>query len=657
MDPKLVREMLREIKQAAGDMRSLEGRITQMLGSAGVSARTSHRPGQVAEQANGLIADVTARLSVLEKEERQRLAQRGAPGDLAGGEGGQGGSGSGATPRQPADDALPKQPPRSDDVSGGAKASERESGQGGSDRSGGGASRGPGDDPPRAPERPRDETPGRPGEGSPGDPGKPGGQQPERPNDEVPRQPGGGNPQVPEKPGDGVCDNTPGTPGQPREDAPRAPDRPEGGAQLPERPRGETPSEPGTPGNPSPPRHEVPGGGGIAGPGGCDLPSGQNPAQPPQSPAQPPQSPAPPQGGTPAPGPQPGEPRPMEPAPANPPAGAPNPYGQVPDQPPGGQPRADQPPPEQPPKGQPPAEQGPRGQGVDHLPPGSRRIDVDGDGDFDVLQIPLKPVTPEELLDKFQNPPPNAQPREMPGVTVPKGEWGTGEWVPREPTPDGPPGQIEPNPPAKPIEPPPGIPDQIPPADDSGGGGAGPRPGAVTAASYDPAPSSDAGPAREPYTPAAYGGNGDHRFGVTLPPGTEGFGRELPPYDLPGQAEPHPPRSGGPHVEPMTGREPYGEPMTGREPYGDAMAGREPYGDPRGGPEAYGEARGGREPYAPEAYGQGRDDRFGVSLPPGTEGFGRELPPYDLPGQAEPHPPRSGGPHVEPMNDGEEGRS
>jgi hypothetical protein len=46
------------------------------------------------------------------------------------------------------------------------------------------------------------------------------------------------------------------------------------------------------------------------------------------------------------------------------------------------------------------------------------------------------------------------QPLDTPSVQVPEGEWGKGEWAPREIHPDGPAGEIDPNQPLKPIPPP-----------------------------------------------------------------------------------------------------------------------------------------------------------------------------------------------------------
>ncbi|MEV0582214.1 hypothetical protein [Nonomuraea sp. NPDC050310] len=69
MDPKLVRELLAEVRQAAVQMRQIEGRVAQVMGAAGLATQTTHRPAQVAEACDGMVRDVTARLTLLEKRE------------------------------------------------------------------------------------------------------------------------------------------------------------------------------------------------------------------------------------------------------------------------------------------------------------------------------------------------------------------------------------------------------------------------------------------------------------------------------------------------------------------------------------------------------------------------------------------------------------
>ncbi|MFB9533731.1 hypothetical protein ACFFRN_44670, partial [Nonomuraea roseola] len=46
------------------------------------------------------------------------------------------------------------------------------------------------------------------------------------------------------------------------------------------------------------------------------------------------------------------------------------------------------------------------------------------------------------------------EPMEMPSVEVPPGEWGRGEWVPKDFGPDGEPGRVEPGEPGRPTVPP-----------------------------------------------------------------------------------------------------------------------------------------------------------------------------------------------------------
>ncbi|WP_084960827.1 hypothetical protein [Thermoactinospora rubra] len=72
MDPKLVRELLAEVRHAATRMRQIEGRVAQLTGAAGVAVRTTHRPSQVADACDEMVRDVTARLALLEKREDGR---------------------------------------------------------------------------------------------------------------------------------------------------------------------------------------------------------------------------------------------------------------------------------------------------------------------------------------------------------------------------------------------------------------------------------------------------------------------------------------------------------------------------------------------------------------------------------------------------------
>ncbi|MGC5012755.1 hypothetical protein ACLQ2R_18485 [Streptosporangium sp. DT93] len=67
MDPKLVRDLLSEVKQAADRMRDAEGRVTRLMSGAGLSSQTAHRPVQIADACDGMVRDVTARVALLEK--------------------------------------------------------------------------------------------------------------------------------------------------------------------------------------------------------------------------------------------------------------------------------------------------------------------------------------------------------------------------------------------------------------------------------------------------------------------------------------------------------------------------------------------------------------------------------------------------------------
>ncbi|MGI5269565.1 hypothetical protein ACQEUU_10470 [Nonomuraea sp. CA-218870] len=67
MDPQLVRELLAETKRAAVDLRETEGRVSRIMSRAGLPLQTTHRPVQVAEEADRMVKDVSARLDLLEK--------------------------------------------------------------------------------------------------------------------------------------------------------------------------------------------------------------------------------------------------------------------------------------------------------------------------------------------------------------------------------------------------------------------------------------------------------------------------------------------------------------------------------------------------------------------------------------------------------------
>ncbi|MEQ4718753.1 hypothetical protein [Nonomuraea sp. B19D2] len=67
MDPKLVRDLLTEVKHAATQMRAVEDRVRLAMSRAGVSTVTTHRPAQVADAADAMVKDVNVRLGVLEK--------------------------------------------------------------------------------------------------------------------------------------------------------------------------------------------------------------------------------------------------------------------------------------------------------------------------------------------------------------------------------------------------------------------------------------------------------------------------------------------------------------------------------------------------------------------------------------------------------------
>ncbi|MER7206714.1 hypothetical protein ABT340_06550 [Streptosporangium sp. NPDC000239] len=71
MDPKLVRDLLSEVRQAAERMRTTEGRVARMMSAAGLSAQSTHRPVQVAESCDIMVRDVSSRVELLEKRVKQ----------------------------------------------------------------------------------------------------------------------------------------------------------------------------------------------------------------------------------------------------------------------------------------------------------------------------------------------------------------------------------------------------------------------------------------------------------------------------------------------------------------------------------------------------------------------------------------------------------
>ncbi|GAB1820678.1 hypothetical protein [Herbidospora sp. RD11066] len=70
MDPKLVRDLLAELRRAAKEMESIEAKVTTTVRNAGVPAAVTYRPSAVADAIAEMDKDVTARLALLEKRER-----------------------------------------------------------------------------------------------------------------------------------------------------------------------------------------------------------------------------------------------------------------------------------------------------------------------------------------------------------------------------------------------------------------------------------------------------------------------------------------------------------------------------------------------------------------------------------------------------------
>ncbi|MFJ2031235.1 hypothetical protein [Streptosporangium sp. NPDC087985] len=68
MDPKLVRDLLSEVKQASAQMREVEAQVTQLMSRAGLSSHSSHRPSRIADACDVMVRDVTGRVTLLEKK-------------------------------------------------------------------------------------------------------------------------------------------------------------------------------------------------------------------------------------------------------------------------------------------------------------------------------------------------------------------------------------------------------------------------------------------------------------------------------------------------------------------------------------------------------------------------------------------------------------
>ncbi|WP_162641335.1 hypothetical protein [Streptosporangium sp. 'caverna'] len=135
MDPKLVRDLLSEVQQAAVRMRTAEDRVNHLMRGAGLPALSTHHPAQIADDCEKMVRDVSTRVELLEKKVRQEAgAPPGAP--KAGDAGSDspktetGSQGGGDKPRVgdqsaetvPRDD--PKDQPRADAPKGGDAKSE-----------------------------------------------------------------------------------------------------------------------------------------------------------------------------------------------------------------------------------------------------------------------------------------------------------------------------------------------------------------------------------------------------------------------------------------------------------------------------------------------------------------------------------------------------
>ncbi|MGW4792555.1 hypothetical protein ACWEPC_09115 [Nonomuraea sp. NPDC004297] len=67
MDPKLVRDLVTEVRHAATEMRGVEDRVRAVMHRAGLPAQATHRPAQIADAVDDMVKDVNVRLGELEK--------------------------------------------------------------------------------------------------------------------------------------------------------------------------------------------------------------------------------------------------------------------------------------------------------------------------------------------------------------------------------------------------------------------------------------------------------------------------------------------------------------------------------------------------------------------------------------------------------------
>ncbi|WP_030906580.1 hypothetical protein [Streptosporangium amethystogenes] len=112
MDPKLVRDLLSEVRRAADQMRNVEGKVTQLMSGAGLSSQSTHRPVQIADACDVMVRDVSARVALLEKRINQNATAPPAEPKAGDTKPDSGAAGDGAKPETGAagDDAKPETP-------------------------------------------------------------------------------------------------------------------------------------------------------------------------------------------------------------------------------------------------------------------------------------------------------------------------------------------------------------------------------------------------------------------------------------------------------------------------------------------------------------------------------------------------------------------
>ncbi|MET8047080.1 hypothetical protein ABZU75_05720 [Streptosporangium sp. NPDC005286] len=237
MDPKLVRDLLSEVRRAADQMRNVEGKVTQLMSGAGLSSQSTHRPVQIADACDVMVRDVSARVALLEKRINQNATAPPAEPKTGDTKPDSGAAGDDAKPETPKADGLKPAVGADDKPRVG-------------DQSAGSTQRDDPKDSPK-PEPPKgDET--KPETGSKGDEGKP--EAGSKGDETSPRD---GSKETPKPEASGADDRKPDTGSKGDETSPREGDSPKENVKPVDTAPRETPKPDATP-TPEAPRAEDP---------------------------------------------------------------------------------------------------------------------------------------------------------------------------------------------------------------------------------------------------------------------------------------------------------------------------------------------------------------------------------------------------------------